>query len=181
MTTDIKIAHWVPAILDRKLVNLNEIIPLLAKGQLDESAFTQPVSLTKDDISGKLSAKTSGFDTCFHALAGPQSSDDTVSVSMLMAAVLSKQFDLAQSMIDLGAPLDHANTKKITLLLAACDLGHPEVLSWLSGIIPASQWSAPTGSYNPYASDVPIDRLDAKHPELAAQVRAQMSKSNKGP
>ena len=181
MTTDIKIAHWVPAILDRKLVNLNEIIPLLAKGQLDESAFTQPVSLTKDDISGKLSAKTSGFDTCFHALAGPQSSDDTVSVSMLMAAVLTKQFELAQSMIDLGASLTHANSKKITVLLAACDLGSVEVLSWLSQNIPSSEWTSPTGSYNPYASDVPLDRLDAKHPELSASIRAQMSKSNKGP
>lgn len=156
-----RVALCVLSILDRHCAQLP-----------DTSAefFSTYVSVAPKDLDGRLCAGVKRFN--LNSIA-PHS--DTISLSPIMAALLNRQFSLVEQMQEKGASLSVPNTSHITPLLAACALADPQTIAWCGKHMPEREWKNSTGCYDPYESDVPLERLRATAPELLENLHASWS------
>jgi len=152
-----RVALCVLKILDRHCATLPS---------QDGDFYTTVVSLSPADLDGRLCAGVKRFSLDSLAPHSPM-----VTVSPLMAALLTQQFSLVEQMLEHGAQFNHSNVDKVTPLLAACALADPDTIMWCAQYCSEQEWKRTTGCYDPYGSDVPLNRLRSIAPQLAKAVQ----------
>lgn len=152
-----RIALCVLKILDRHCTHLPS-----AKSDF----YTTVVSLSPQDLDGRLCAGVKRFSLDSLAPHSPM-----VGISPLMAALLTQQFDLVEQMLQKGAQINHSNSDNVTPLLAVCSLADRDTVMWCAKYCTEQEWKRTTGCYDPYGSEVPLQRLKHVAPELALAVQ----------
>lgn len=152
-----RVALCVLKILDRHCTHLPSS---------DGDFYTTVVSLAPQDLDGRLCAGLKRFNLDSLAPHSPM-----VGVSPLMAALLTQQFALVEQMLAKGARINHSNADNVTPLLAVCSLADPDTVMWCAQYCSEQEWKRTTGCYDPYGSEIPLQRLRHVAPILAQAVQ----------